>query len=96
MKKRRGELIRVGSLFEKYATKLRPPERTVTTVVCEVIGDVMGYPIKENMVRYKVSTKTIELKMPSILKQEVLMHQNEIMVHLKGRLGETHAPRTIM
>lgn len=85
--KRRGELIKVGSLFDKYKNILEPPQATVLSEVVEVIEDVCGVVLQKKYIKYSVSTKTISITAPGVLKQEVLRRQAEILLHLRGRLG---------
>jgi len=86
--KRRGELIKVGSLFDKYKNILEPPQATVLNEVVEVISDVCGVVVQKKYIKYSVATKTISLTGSSVLKQEVLRRQAEILIHLRGRLGK--------
>jgi len=85
--KRRGELIKVGSLFDKYKNILQPPQATVLNEVVEVINDVCGVAIQKKYIKYSVATKTISVTAPSVLKQEIVKRQSEILIHLRGRLG---------
>jgi hypothetical protein len=93
--KRRGELIKVGSLFDKYKNILQPPQAIVLTEVAEVIKDVCGVALPKKYLKYSVATKTISVIAPSVLKQEVMRREGEIMLHLRGRLG-TKAPKKIL
>ncbi|MFN3188239.1 MAG: hypothetical protein ACK42D_01705 [Candidatus Paceibacteria bacterium] len=93
--KRRGELIKVGSLFDKYKNILQPPQSTVLTEVVEVINDVCGVKLQKKYIKYSVNSKTISIVAPSVLKQEVMRKQSEILLHLRGRLG-LKAPTKIM
>lgn len=85
--KRRGELIKVGSLFDKYKNILQPPQGVVLEEVIEVINDICGVLLQKKYIKYSVSTKTIAITAPSVLKQEILHRQAEILLHLRGRLG---------
>lgn len=93
--KRRGELIKVGSLFDKYKNILQPPQATVLAEVIEVIDDVCGIVLQKKYIKYSVATKTISILAPSVLKQEIMRKQTEILIHLRGRLG-TKAPTKIL
>jgi len=93
--KRRGELIKVGSLFDKYKNILQPPQSTIIGEVAEVIDDVCGVNLPKKYIKYSVATKTVLLTAPSILKQEVMRKQAEILIHLRGRLGKK-APTKIL
>lgn len=87
--------VPLGSLFEKYKNLLVPPERSVIKTFCEVVEEVCAFSIEPNSVRYSVYTKTITLSVPGALKQHLLVHQKELLAHLKGRLGD-RAPQTIL
>lgn len=93
--KRRGELTHVTTLFERYKKLLKPPQQTVQNVMSEVIFDITGHKIPATAIQYTVSTKTISLKISSLLKQEILMYCSELLLHAKGRLGEDNAPKII-
>jgi ATP-dependent protease HslVU (ClpYQ) peptidase subunit len=95
MKQQRGELTHVASLFEKYKQLLKPPQQTVQNAMVEIIKDVTGHTLHQGTVLYTVSTRTITLKVSSILKQEILLHQSELLLHARGRLGEKNAPTVI-
>lgn len=96
MKKRRGELIKVGALFEKYKTKLKPPHQSVIKEVIEVIDDITGIMLEPTQIKYSVHTKIISLNVPSLIKQEIKLHQADILVHLKARLGVYNAPTLLL
>ncbi len=93
--KRRGELTHVTTLFERYKKLLKPPQQTVQNVMAEVIFDVTGHKILVTSIQYTVATKTLSLKISSLLKQEILKHHEELLAHAKGRLGEQNAPRIL-
>jgi hypothetical protein len=92
--KRRGELISVGGLFDKYKTLLKPPQQSVIIVFTEVVSDIVGIPIKKEQVSYSVSSKTITLHLPSIVKNEIFLNKENILDHCKGRLGN-YSPKDI-
>jgi hypothetical protein len=94
-KNRRGEITKISTLFEKYKVTLRAPQGTVVKEVIEVIADVTGVELPSKYVRYAVSNKTLSITAPSIVKQEIKLHQDEIMLHVKARLGEKSAPKII-
>lgn len=89
------KLKKINSLFDKYKKQLKAPESSVIKEVCEVIKDLTYLDIDKNQVTYNVATKVVTLKIPSVLKQEILLHQKDILLHLKGRLGDKSAPGRI-
>ena len=92
----RGEGIKpISSLFEKYKQQLIAPQKSIIKTFCEVVDDLYGLPLKESMVEYSVYTKTISLKTPGPLRTEILLHKEEILTHLQGRLGVKSAPKII-
>lgn len=92
MQKRRGEIIKVADLFEKYKTRFKPPQSSVIKEVIEVIEDITSFKLKPEQLKYSVHTRVVSLAVPGILKQEILLKQDEILIHLKARLGEHNAP----
>ncbi len=94
-KNRRGEIVKVSALFDKYKTILKAPQGTVVKEVIEVIEDLTGIKIDRKYIKYSVTSKTISLTAPSALKQEISLHKAEVMLHLKARLGEQSAPKII-
>ena len=94
-KNRRGEIVKVSALFEKYKTILKAPQGTVVKEFIEVVHDLTSIKIDSKFIKYSVATKTLSVTAPSALKQELSLHQAEIILHLKARLGEKNAP-TVM
>ena len=92
----RGEVKRVGELFEKYRRTLIAPQRTVVTTFVEVVSEVLGVTVSEKIIRYTPGSRTLYLQSGGPLKSEILMHRGEILAHMKGRLGEKNAPETIL
>jgi hypothetical protein len=95
MKSRRGEIIKVSDLFEKYKKVLKAPQSSVIKEVIEVITDLTGVTLQPKYIKYAVHSKTISITAPAILKQEIKLHQAEILIHLKARLGENSVPKII-
>lgn len=94
-KGRRGEITKVGDLFEKYKTILKAPQGTVVKEFVEVVHDLLGIRIDRKYIKFSVTTKTLSLTAPSALKQEITLHKEEIILHLKARLGEKSAPKLL-
>lgn len=90
---RRGEITKVSDLFAKYKTILKAPQGTVVKEFVEVVNDLTGIKIDRKYIKYSVSSRTISLVAPSALKQEIALHKDEIIIHLKARLGEKSAPK---
>lgn len=84
---RRRELTHIDSLFGRYRATLIPPQKTVETTVCEVVKELCGFVLDSRQVQYQVSQKTVFLKIPSVLKQELLSHKDSISRELFVRLG---------
>lgn len=92
----RGELKKLSSLFEKYQKNLIAPEGSVINVFLEVVNDLFKLKLTKEKVRYNPSTKTISLVGGGLIRNELKLHEVEILAHLKGRLGEKAAPRRIV
>jgi uncharacterized protein (DUF1499 family) len=95
MKSRRGEIIKVADLFEKYKKVLKAPQSSVVKEVIEVIADITGVTVSAKYIKYAVHSRTISITAPAVVKQEIKLHQDEILIHLKARLGEQNVPKII-
>lgn len=91
----RGEMVQVSGLFEKYKKSLIAPQKTVIDTFCEVVEDILSVSVPKNKIKYSTSTKTLSI-IGGALKSEVQLHKNEILIHMKGRLGEKSAPKEIL
>lgn len=87
---------RVGDLFEKYRVRLRPPQASVEKECIQVIKEVTGFDITAGQISYRVSTKTISLHVPSILKSELCFYHQAILRELANRLGKDNCPTLIL
>lgn len=92
----RGEIVKISSLFEVYRKRLKAPEKSVILVCIEVINDVLGVSLKETWCAYSPQTRMLKLSVPGTLKTEIMLHKNEILTHVQGRLGERSAPQDIL
>lgn len=86
----------IGDLFEKYRNKIKAPQGSVKKRCVLVIKEVTGFDIKIEEMEYTVSTRTLYLKVPSILKSELKFHHKKILTQLKQDLGEEVAPKFIV
>lgn len=93
---RRGELVRVGSLFEKYKKTIIAPQASVIQVVVEVVSDVCDITLKTSQVKYQVASRTVIIQAPAILKHEILRHSEDVLNHCRGRLGVKNSPKVIL
>lgn len=87
MTKQRGELTKLGSLFEKYERLLVPPQASVEKEIIRVIADVCGRTLTREQVVYTVATKSAYLRAPSLLKSEILRFRAEILERLASELA---------
>ena len=96
MRKGRGEVKRIGDLFEKYRKTLIAPQKTVIDTFIEIVDDVLGIKLKFEWVRYTPGSRTLSIVAPGPVKSEIRLHKDDLMAHMKGRLGEKNAPVTIL
>lgn len=89
------KMKRVGDLFERYKTRFKAPQASVEKVCLQVIKEVAGYDLSMSQVTYVVSTRTLSLQVPSILKSELKFHYVSILRILKTRLGSAGSPKII-
>lgn len=96
MRKGRGEVMKIGDLFGKYRKTLKAPQGTVIDVFKEIIFEVLSIEIEKDTVKYSPSTKILSMSIGGPLKSEIKLHKEEILAHMKGRLGEKSAPVDIL
>jgi len=93
----RGENIKkVSDLFEKYRQRLVAPEASVINAFVEVVQDLLELDLNPKKVSYNPATKVIAINGGGPLKSEIKLQQKEILAHLKARLGDKSAPKTIL
>lgn len=90
------QAVNIKNLFDVYKKKLRAPQKTVVKTFQEVVGDLLHTEIKTESCEYSVSEKTLRLTVSGPLKTEILIRKPEILLHMKGRLGEKSAPQDII
>lgn len=87
MTDRRGEVTKLGSLFEKYERLLVPPQASVEKEIIRVVSEVCGYTLSREQITYTVATKSAYLRVPSLRKSEILRFREDILLRLKKDLS---------
>lgn len=96
---RRGEekhAVNIKTLFDTYKKRFRAPQKTVIKTFQEVAKDLLGVEIDQKNCEYSVSSKTLQIILSGPIKTEILIRKEEIITHMKGRLGEKSAPKEIL
>ena len=96
MRKGRGEITKLSTLFEKYKNTLRAPQGTIIDCFRDVVFELIKLEVPKSKVKYTVYSKTLSIAVSGPLKSEILLRKKEIINHLKGRLGEKSAPADII
>ncbi len=96
MAKRRGEIVAVRDLFEKYRKTLQAPQKTVEIESIRVVGELFNVKLTEQQVKYTVATKTLYISASSLIKQELKFQHEVILKELKKRLGLKNSPQCIL
>lgn len=86
----------IGNLLLRYKKHLKPPQASVEKECVEVIKEITNFLLKDNQVKYTVSSRTVHLQIPSLLKSELKAQYPNILLALKNRLGAAHSPTTIL
>lgn len=93
----RGEGIKkLSNLFDRYKDRLIAPERSVKVGFVEVVRDLYGWEVREDQLAYSPGSQTLTVRVGGPLRNEVLLNKDEILIHLKGRLGVRSAPKNIL
>lgn len=85
----------ISDLFARHKKNLKPPQGVVLKEFVTVVKQVLGFDIKTEQCSYVVSTKTVHLNTPSVLKSEILRQKERIIKELKKQLGN-NAPQQIL
>lgn len=88
-------MLPLSSFFDNYRKNFAPPQSGVVEEVREVVKDLLGMELKKEQVSYSVLSKTISLQCGAVLKHEIVRHKDDILLHLKARLGEKHCPTNL-
>ena len=86
----------VGDLFAVYRSRLKAPQASVEKECVRVVQEVTGFTLTTGQVAYTPATRTISLRVPSVLKTELRFHEKEIMEVLKSRLGTDGCPKVVL
>ncbi len=97
MRKRgEGPPIKISSLFEVYKKRLRAPQGTVVSGCVEVVKDLLGITLEARSCEYSPQTRILHIKAHGPMKTEIFLHKEEILTHLRGRLGDKSSPTQIL
>lgn len=86
----------ISDLFSKYRNHFKAPQATVEKEAVLVIKELTNFDLTTNQVIYTPNTKTLYLKIPSVLKSELKLHYPNIINRLKISLGSKTAPEIII
>lgn len=95
-RRRRGEVQKIGDLFEVYKKKLRAPQQTVVNEAHTLIKELYNFDIPKENIHYSPGSKTLSFNTNSQLKTEIALNKKEVLAHLTARLGEKSAPQEIL
>ena len=90
------QMKHVGSLFENFQKRFTPPQASVEKRVAEIVCEMTPLTITQEQVSYSVGSKTISLKVPSILKSELQHHKTAILGRLQEEMGVKNAPKVLL
>ena len=79
------------NLLKRY-TNLQAPEKTIRNAFIEAVHDCIGITL--NASEIEVRNKTIRLRSASVIKSEVRLNQQDILMSMKERVGKD-APTAI-
>jgi len=96
MQKKERKLRSINSLFDRYKTTLKAPQKVVVDAFCEVVEDLFGVTLPPERVKYTAHSKTLAVGVSGALKSELKVREDEVLAHLKGRLGAANAPTSIL
>lgn len=86
----------LSTLLENFQKRFVPPQASVEKRVAEIICELTPLTVTQDQVTYTVTSRTISLKVPSILKSELQNQKTAILDCLVKEMGVKNAPRTIL
>ena len=86
---------RLGDLFERYRKNIKAPQASVEKECLVIINELMQFDLQISQIEYTVSTRKLSLRVPSVLRTEVLLKKTEILEKLKAHLGADSCPTYI-
>ncbi len=96
-RKQRGQgIVKISDLFKKYTDVLKAPQGTVVQAFIEVIYDVLGVRVEKDQCTYTVSSKTLTVQVPGMIKSEIKLQKGTIMKKMAEKIGEKNIPQTIL
>jgi hypothetical protein len=86
----------LGNLIERYKKILKPPQASVEKEAIVVIEKVTNIRLLPHQITYTVSSKTLFVKAPSIIRSELKVYHPTIIKELQAHLGAQNSPHTIL
>lgn len=86
----------VSNLLQIYRDRIKPPQASVEKEVVACIKKVTGIELQPEQVVYTVSSKTITLRVPSILKTEIKAAQEPLQACLQESLSAQSMPKVLL
>lgn len=96
---KKGPTIRIekiGGLFEKYKKLLKPPQSSVEKAFQRILEETTNFTLTTDQITYTVSTKTLYIQAPSIIKSEIQLKKPQLLSLLAKELGVENCPKTIL
>jgi hypothetical protein len=84
----------ISDLFQRYKNTLKPPQSSVIKEFIVVCEKITQHPLTPEQCEYLLNTRTIYLRVPSVLKSEILQQKPQLLTALKQQLQQ-HAPQDI-
>lgn len=89
------KINQIGDLFSRYKKRLKPPQFSIEKTTHKVIEEVTPLKIPLEKIKYTVSTKTLAINVPSIVKSELSFYKKDILKALENELGINNSPKHI-
>tara|TARA_B100000745_G_scaffold300609_2_gene255972 strand:- start:4556 stop:4816 length:261 start_codon:yes stop_codon:yes gene_type:complete len=82
----------LNELLQRYTT-IKTPHATIIKTFCTAVEDILQISLKEKNI--SISKNTIWIQAPSSIKNEIKIHQKEILKYIHTKTGGTHTPTSI-
>jgi hypothetical protein len=93
---RKDGAVAISTLFEKYKTRLRPPQGIVINTFCAVVASELGITLAPAAVRYNVHSHTLFVTTSGAQKTEILLNKGRLLALCRELLGKNGTPEQIV
>lgn len=93
---RHTKTVALSGILDAYKGRFSAPQQSVIDGFCYVVKTVIGLDIDQKHISYTPSTRTIFVRGPDMMKQELKMREQEIFSAITEKMGKKNTPLHIL